>query len=90
MAAVDLTIRGRVQGVGFRAFVQRTAITFGVSGEVWNAIDGTVRVHAEHDDEFHLAAFARMLQSGPGRIDAIDVEQLEGHGAVGFVIGAGR
>jgi len=42
MAAVRVVISGRVQGVGFRAFVERRARKCGVRGWVRNRRDGTV------------------------------------------------
>ena len=42
MAAVRVVISGRVQGVGFRAFVERQARKRGVRGWVRNRRDGTV------------------------------------------------
>jgi acylphosphatase len=42
MAAVRVMISGRVQGVGFRAFVERQAHKRGVRGWVRNRRDGTV------------------------------------------------
>jgi acylphosphatase len=40
--SVKLAIRGRVQGVGYRAFVHRTAVALGLSGWVRNRPDGSV------------------------------------------------
>lgn len=90
MSAILITVRGRVQGVGFRAFVCRTAITFGVAGETWNAFDGSVGVYALHKDELHLEAFARMLHEGPGRVDSVDTLPAPEREVVGFGVGAGR
>ncbi len=42
MSAVRLRIEGRVQGVGFRAFVAREAKGRGLSGYVRNLSDGAV------------------------------------------------
>jgi acylphosphatase len=42
MAAVRIVISGHVQGVGFRAFVERQARKRGVRGWVRNRRDGTV------------------------------------------------
>jgi len=42
MAAVRLVISGRVQGVGFRLFVERQALRRGLRGWVRNRRDGTV------------------------------------------------
>ena len=40
------TVTGRVQGVGFRYFVARSARNLGLSGYVRNLPDGTVEVAA--------------------------------------------
>lgn len=58
MKRLTLTIHGNVQGVGFRAFVQRTAKDLSVGGQAWNEWDGTVKVVAEGDEEAlrHLLA----------------------------------
>ena len=39
---VHVIVRGRVQGVGFRMFVERQALARGVNGWVRNREDGTV------------------------------------------------
>ena len=42
MKTVELRVSGRVQGVGFRAFVRREADAEGVVGFVENCLDGSV------------------------------------------------
>ena len=42
MNAVRVVVRGRVQGVGFRAWVVREATALGVEGVVRNRPDGSV------------------------------------------------
>lgn len=42
-----MTVRGSVQGIGFRDAVRRRALDLGVMGWVRNAHDGSVLVHAE-------------------------------------------
>jgi acylphosphatase len=44
---VHVQVRGRVQGVGFRAFVLREARARGVAGRVRNRDDGAVEIDAE-------------------------------------------
>jgi acylphosphatase len=57
-------VSGRVQGVGFRYFVQRKATEVGLAGWVRNRPDGTVEAEAGGTPE-QLEALERALQSGP-------------------------
>ncbi len=68
-------VHGRVQGVGFRYFVQRTASTVGVRGWVRNRVDGTVEVLAQGSEDDHRR-LEEGLREGPrmGRVDRLDVE----------------
>jgi len=65
-------ISGRVQGVGFRWFVEREAALIGVTGWVRNTERGDVEVMATGTDEQH-ATLRRKLQQGPraARIDHV-------------------
>jgi acylphosphatase len=47
MHRVSLVITGRVQGVGFRWYVEREAQALGLTGEVSNRSDGAVVIEAE-------------------------------------------
>ena len=66
-------VRGRVQGVGFRFFVEREAHTLGVAGWVRNNSDGTVEVLAMGTRDQLLGLRSR-LREGPraARVDAVD------------------
>lgn len=44
---LEATVRGRVQGVGYRYFAMRRATQLGLVGWVANAADGSVRCVAE-------------------------------------------
>jgi len=57
-------VKGRVQGVGFRAFTQQIAITNQLVGWVRNRWDGSVEVVAEGSRE-DLESFLKKLQRGP-------------------------
>ncbi|HNV51476.1 MAG TPA: acylphosphatase [Tenuifilaceae bacterium] len=72
MKTVSLTIKGRVQGVGFRYFVMRTAMQLGVNGYVMNCADGNVYVEAEADDSV-LVQFVDLCSIGPSRSNVEDV-----------------
>ena len=58
-------IIGRVQGVGFRYFVEATAAREGVTGYVRNLPDGSVEVYAEGEAE-SVVRLERAVHSGPG------------------------
>jgi acylphosphatase len=62
-AAFTAIVRGRVQGVFFRAFVQRHARQLGISGYVSNLPDGSLEVRAE-GERLQLEALAGYLRSG--------------------------
>ncbi|MDA3948474.1 MAG: acylphosphatase [Spirochaeta sp.] len=62
--AFQATIRGHVQGVGFRYYTQREARRQGITGWVKNRADGAVEVLAE-GSAAELDAFAAWLQEGP-------------------------
>ncbi len=74
---LDATIRGSVQGVGFRWFVQRTAQRLGLTGWTANQADGTVTVIAEGPTGA-LDALAEALARGPSgaRVTAVDVRRV--------------
>ena len=71
-------VRGRVQGVGFRWFVEREAHTLGVFGWVRNNYDGSVEVLATGTRE-QLTGLRRKLQQGPraARVDAVDESEAQ-------------
>ena len=65
-------VSGRVQGVGFRWFVEREAATLGIAGWVRNREDGRVEVMATGTRE-QLGALHRRLREGPraARVDDV-------------------
>ncbi len=82
-------VHGRVQGVGFRAFVWRQAQRFEIAGWVRNRHDGTVEVLADGSAGEHEKLLA-VLNRGPSlsvveRVDAT-AEDREIEDLVGFAI----
>ena len=75
-AARKYKIDGRVQGVGFRAFVQHAANRLGVRGWARNLADGSVEVYAKGTPE-QLAEFAGLVRQGPRFAEVRTVEELE-------------
>ena len=74
-------VAGRVQGVGFRAFVRRRALALGVSGYARNMPDGTVEVLAK-GNAAALAARFDDLQRGPryARVKSVTEAAVPGDG----------
>lgn len=64
MASLSATVRGRVQGVFFRSFVQSHARKLGLSGYVRNLPDGSVELRAE-GQRARLEELAGLLRAGP-------------------------
>lgn len=69
-------IRGRVQGVGYRDFVQRTARAIGLVGYARNLDDGRVEVFASGTPR-QLAELVGYLHKGPLLSDVWGVEESE-------------
>ncbi|MDA1044040.1 MAG: acylphosphatase [Verrucomicrobia bacterium] len=63
-ARLQLVVKGRVQGVGYRASAQARARSRGLSGWVRNCPDGSVQVTAEGSQEA-LLAFLEWCRQGP-------------------------
>jgi acylphosphatase len=71
-------VRGRVQGVGFRWFVEREAHILKIAGWVRNNSDGTVEVLAQGTRD-QLSGLRSRLQEGPraARVDNVDEAEAE-------------
>lgn len=66
-------VSGKVQGVGFRAYVEEQARAFNIEGEVWNRTDGAVELIFGHQKEAALEQFAASLSNGPGRVEGVQI-----------------
>src|SRR3954462_11405834 len=69
-------VRGRVQGVGFRWFVEREAHMLGIAGWVRNNHDGSVEVLAMGTRD-QLRGLRSRLQQGPRAARVDNVEESE-------------
>src|SRR5436853_7874587 len=82
-------VRGRVQGVGFRWFVEREAHMLGIAGWVRNNHDGSVEVLAQGTRD-QLSGLHGRVREGPraARVDAVEVsEATPAQGVSSFRIG---
>jgi len=72
--AKQITVHGRVQGVGFRYFVQHVGNRLGLNGDVRNCPDSTVEIVVEGDAR-KMVEFIRQVRQGPSlaRIERVDV-----------------
>ncbi|HXU86498.1 MAG TPA: acylphosphatase [Verrucomicrobiae bacterium] len=80
-ARLEATVRGRVQGVGFRYFVVRRALELDLVGWVANAPDGSVQCVAEGSPAA-LDALEATLRMGPlgAMVEAVDTVRMTGTG----------
>ncbi|MCL6624400.1 MAG: acylphosphatase [Fimbriimonadales bacterium] len=77
MPTLRVTVKGFVQGVGFRAYVAGLARSLGVCGEVWNQRDGSVGAILQHPDQEVLRMLVERLWEGPGKVDAVEAEGVD-------------
>jgi acylphosphatase len=75
-------VRGRVQGVGFRWFVQETAQREGTTGWVRNVADGSVEALVEGEQDA-VANVERAIRTGPrgARVSRVIIHDEDPSGA---------
>ena len=83
--AVTIIVTGRVQGVGFRAFVRRRATELGLDGWVRNRRDGSVEITAIGDAE-RIDQLVVRCQRGPAlaRVANVTRREIADDGSIGF------
>ena len=75
--AKQIRVHGRVQGVGFRYFVQRAGNRLGLTGKVRNRPDDTVEIVVAGDAEL-IDEFLREVTKGPplSRVERLEIEDI--------------
>ena len=73
MKHVSIRVSGRVQGVCFRAYAQKRAIDFGLSGYVKNMPDNSVYMEAEGADE-DVDKLVEWARQGPPAARVTDIQ----------------
>ncbi len=81
VSAKHIVVHGRVQGVGFRYFVQLAAMRLGLTGDVRNSPDSTVEIIVEGPAR-RIEEFIREVREGPplSRVERLDVHDLPARG----------
>ncbi len=82
--AKHVVVHGRVQGVGFRFFVQHVGIQLGLTGDVRNCADSSVEIIVEGSPA-DIAQFLREVEKGPrlARVERLEVSDIEVSGKYG-------
>ena len=73
---VHLTIEGRVQGVGFRYFSQRAAISSNLTGFVRNLSDGNVEIVLEGENQ-NINHFINSIRDDHPYARVLNISQYE-------------
>ena len=74
----QVVIRGRVQGVGYRAWVEMMAVEQGIEGWVRNRRDGAVEALFAGTEEVVLTMIELCRDGPPGaRVDSIDQREAD-------------
>jgi acylphosphatase len=74
---IDVTVKGKVQGVFYRASTKAVADQLGVRGFVKNEENGDVYIEAEADD-VSLQMFLDWCHEGPEKAEVAEVKTVEG------------
>ena len=84
---IKVRIMGRVQGVGYRAWTERTATELALSGWVRNRRDGSVEAVFQGPTEAVGAMIGRCWSGPPGaKVAAVDVEEQGDATVAGFTV----
>ena len=75
-----VVIRGRVQGVGYRAWAEITACELGVAGWIRNCRDGSVEAVLAGSEESVLTMI-ELCRDGPRGAHVMAIDQRQAHSA---------
>lgn len=81
----NLRVRGKVQGVGYRRFLQKEAQRLQLRGWVRNLVDGSVQASVQGDETTVQALIAK-AKEGPlfSHVESIDVKTAPAAALDGF------
>ena len=86
-SAAHIIVRGKVQGVWFRASAQERANNLGLAGWARNCSDGSVEIHAEGDKP-SVEQFISWCRRGPApaEVSSLELNWVSSESMVAFVI----
>lgn len=86
MKHIAIHIRGRVQGVFYRASTEQQARALGVNGFVRNEADGSVYIEAEGEEQA-VEALVSWCRQGPPRanVEHVDVTEISPRNFTDFI-----
>ena len=75
--AKHIVVHGRVQGVGFRYFVQHCGTRLGLAGNVRNSPDYSVEIIVEGDST-RIEQFLKEVRKGPpmSRVERVETHEI--------------
>lgn len=73
MIRYSIIVNGRVQGVGFRYFLQLTACKLNLTGWCRNLMDGNVEIEVQGMKE-HISSFISEIKKGNGFAKVHDMD----------------
>ena len=77
MITMKWILHGRVQGVGMRYFIQRSAKQFQLTGSVKNVSNGTVEVIVQGPEKVVMTFLDVVQSSAPGYIETISKSEID-------------
>jgi acylphosphatase len=85
--SLSITIRGHVQGVGFRYHARAKAMELLLTGFVRNQPDGTVFIEVVGED-LVVDEFVAWCRQGPrwARVDSVDIQSVETRNYAEFTV----
>lgn len=78
MIRYSIIANGRVQGVGFRYFIQLTACRLDLTGWCKNLMDGNVEIEIQGSEK-NVISFISAIKKGNNfsKVDDIDINEVE-------------
>lgn len=83
----NLRVRGKVQGVGYRRFLEREARDLGLRGWVRNLVDGSVEASVQGAEEA-VSALRAKASRGPlfSRVESVEMSSSTAERMEGFTV----